>query len=272
MKHLLEALDRTERTTYRPPAPCKPLPSDACVRAVERSAGRPTSFPDRGPVIKSARSQNRAAAHAYDLAQWHQYQLAMARNDAERDAIDAEYSERLQAGPDFVSYRARSDFSPPHRHNLTKQGQLEILKAFDVVRSWLWRNRKPRAQGISRTYREILRFLLSMAVKWGTVFPSLATIAKACCCSPRTVDHALAWLRLWGFLDWQRRLKRLPTRLGVVVRQTSNAYRIGLQGLAAIGAVILGRGSDRNNTAPSPSKVPNRAQGVLFRLTEAASG
>ena len=43
-------------------------------------------------------------------------------------------------------------------------------------------------------------------------FPKLATIARACSCSVKTVCNALAWLAAWGFLSWKRRLKRVPTQ------------------------------------------------------------
>jgi len=42
-------------------------------------------------------------------------------------------------------------------------------------------------------------------------------------------------------LTWRRRLKRIATRLGTMVRQTSNAYRIALSGLASIAAAIFSR-------------------------------
>ena len=175
----------------------------------------------------------------------------MARDDRERLGIEAEYAERATAGPDFASYHARSDFSEPHVHDIDKGGKQQILTAFDQVRSWLWRNcRKPHGQSVSRVYREVLSVLLSFAVKYGKAYPSHATIAKLACCCERTVANALQWLRLWGFLDWQRRLKRMPTRLGTVTRQTSNAYSLVLHGLAAIGARVLpGRA---NRTSPSP--------------------
>ena len=67
----------------------------------------------------------------------------------------------------------------------------------------------------------------------------------------KTVCNALAWLAAWGFLSWKRRLKRVPTGLGVMVRQTSNAYRIALSGLAAIGSAMFSRGADGNNSTPS---------------------
>ena len=97
----------------------------------------------------------------------------------------------------------------------------------------------------------MLSALLAFAVKHGRVYPSLATLAQMACCSVRTVSNALAWLKTWGFLSWQRRLKRIPTRLGSVTRQTSNAYVIALKGLSAIGAAIFGRKADRNHCLPS---------------------
>jgi hypothetical protein len=206
-----------------------------------------------GPRIKSARSRNRAAAHAYDLAQWRAYRLAMAHTDAERDDIERDYAERAAAGPDFTGYHAKSDFSEPHVHDLDRGGKQAVLTAFDQVRGWLWRNsRKPHGQAVSRVYREVLSVLLSFAVKYGQAYPSQATIAKLACCSERTVGRALIWLRLFGFLSWQRRLKRVPSRLGNMVRQTSNSYRLVLQGLAAIGAGILSNGPNRHNCRPSP--------------------
>ena len=107
--------------------------------------------------IRSARSRNRAAAWRYDLEQWRQYRLAMARTDAERADTEREYEQRSAAGPDFTGYHAKSDFSEPHVHNLDSGGRQAILTAFDQVRAWLWRNaRKPHGQAVSRVYREVL--------------------------------------------------------------------------------------------------------------------
>ena len=128
------------------------------------------------------------------------------------------------------------------------------MKAFDTCREWLWRNaRKAHGQGVSLRYREVLRFLLNMAGKFGRVFPALATIAAACSCSVKTVSNALSWLKTWGFLTWRRRIRRVQTGLGTMVRQTSNAYRIALSGLASIGAAVFSRESNRNNSQPSRS-------------------
>jgi hypothetical protein len=64
------------------------------------------------------------------------------------------------------------------------------------------------------------------------------------------VVNALRWLKLWGFPTWQRRLKRVQTRLGLMVRQTNNAYRIGLSKLAAIGVHVLNGSPKCNNPPP----------------------
>src|SRR5262245_31244164 len=79
--------------------------------------------------IHSARSRNRSAAWRYDLEQWHQYRLAMAKTDTERGSIEAEYNQRAAAGPDFASYHAKSDFSEPHVHELDRDGKQAILTA-----------------------------------------------------------------------------------------------------------------------------------------------
>jgi hypothetical protein len=47
----------------------------------------------------------------------------------------------------------------------------------------------------------------------------------------------------------------VPTRLGNVVRQTSNAYRLRVSGLAAIGAAVFSR-ADGNHCRPSDQKGP----------------
>jgi Helix-turn-helix domain len=257
------------------PLPRGSAPSlgDILVSTEQLQHGQRDAAKRSGPKVKSARSHNRAAAHAYDLAQWREYRLAMATCDIDREAIEAEYAKRLQAGPDFCHYRVGSDFSEPHRHDLDKAGKQAVLTAFDQVRAWLYRNqRKPHGQAVSRAYREVLSVLLSVAVKYGQCYPSKATIAKLACCSERTVDNAVQWLRTWGFLSYMRRIKRLQTTLGTIVRQSSNAYKLALSGLAAIGAGILGNGAGRNNCGPSQLTVAPIMQLARERQTERGGG
>ena len=127
----------------------------------DRSSYNP-SLPT-GSKVRSARSQNRAAAHAYDLAQWREYRLAMARSDDERDAVETEYAERLEAGPTSATTASAAISASRTSTSSTRAASSEILTAFDQVRSWLYRNqRKPHGQAVSRVYREVLSVLLSV--------------------------------------------------------------------------------------------------------------
>jgi hypothetical protein len=195
------------------------------------------------PRAKSGRSRNRTGHWVEELRRWHAYQQWKATTEAELAEADAEYQRRLEACPDWFHYRAHSDYSAPHEHQLTAEDRRATLAAFDAAADWLYERRTPgdHSQRISSHYRDVLRYLLSLGVRFGKVFPSYQNIAEHCRCSRRTVASALAWLSLWGFLDWQRRIRR--TAAGVV-RQTTNAYRLVLKGLAAIGARIFGKADD----------------------------
>ena len=62
-------------------------------------------------------------------------------------------------------------------------------------------------------YRKILELLLTMGIKFGTVFPSIASIAAAIGCNPRTVTNGLRWLKRSVSWTGNSRIKRRPTRL-----------------------------------------------------------
>jgi hypothetical protein len=207
----------------------------------------------RPPVkARSARSRNRAEAWAYDLARQRDYALAMARSDEERAEIDTAYEAERAAGPDFTRYHARSTFMElVPEHQLDRNDRHKILVAFDVIRTGMFRHcrvprRRPAAEDAgrapalvngkvveqaappSRNYRAVVDVLLRYAVRFGRVYPKLATIAREACVSVRTVQNAIDWLRRFGFVDRIRRLVREHGRLGGLrSRQTSNAYRVG---------------------------------------------
>jgi len=145
-----------------------------------------------------------------------------------------------------------SDYSQPHVHKLTAEDRRATLAAFDAVADWHYANRAPHGQRVSAHYRDVLRYLLSLGMRFGKVFPSYQRIAEACACSRRTVASALAWLHVWGLLDWQRRIRR--TAAGAV-RQTTNAFKLVMHGLAAIGAKVFGWGPECK-TCPA-SVIPN---------------
>jgi hypothetical protein len=83
---------------------------------------------------------------------------------------------------------------------------------------------------------------------------AMATIGKLACCSERTVGRALIWLRMFDFLDWQRRIKRTPSRLGMAVR---HAYRLGSPSCDASGcATSLLQEAKRKRAPRRGSKAP----------------
>ena len=211
----------------------------------------PSAPPPSRPTTRSARSRNRAAAWQHDLAQWRLYHLAQEPAEARRAEIEAEYERQLGGGPDFSAYHVGSAFVEPPLHQITREDRVRALQAFDAVRAGLYRHcRAPRAQAVSQNYRHVYGVLLSYAVKRGRVFPCLETIAMAAMCSRSTVLRAIAWLKLFGFLDRIRRLARVRTPLGnTQSRQTSNAYRlnVSLAGLSAL-ALSVFRGAPNATT------------------------
>ena len=203
------------------------------------------SAPTSRPTIRSARSRNSAAAWAHDAAQWRLYRLQ--QQPAQADEIEREYARLVEQGPDFARYHTGSSFAEAPVCKITREDRAKMLQAFDIVRAGLWKHgRRPHAQCVSRAYKEVLSAVLAFGIKYGRAYPSLATLAKMCTCSVRTVQRALDWLRLFGFLTWIRRLARVRTPLGnVACRQTSNGYRLTstLSGLSAMAMNVFSHGA-----------------------------
>jgi hypothetical protein len=197
--------------------------SSKLARTLESLARRPhlqDAAAELPKLPSPPRRRNRTDDYARELARWRLFKLDHATSDADHQEIEDEYARRLKAGP---PYQGKSLFMDAPATRITADEHRGILVAFDQVRDWLWHNdRKPHGQAISRNYREVLNVILSLARKFGRVYPTHAAIARMACCCERTVASALAWLRTWGFLDWQRRLKRLEGLL----QQTSNGYRV----------------------------------------------
>ena len=201
------------------------------------------SAPSTMPTVRSARSRNRAQRMGARLGAMAAVPLAREPAEARRAEVEAEYERQLAGGPDFTAYHVGSAFVEPPLHQITREDRVRVLQAFDAVRAGLYRHcRAPRAQAVSQNYRHVYGVLLSYAVKRGRVYPSLETIAMAAMVSRSTVLRAIAWLKLFGFLDRIRRLKREQTPLGSVrVCQTSNAYRLTttLTGLSALALAVF---------------------------------
>ena len=219
--------------------------------------------------VRSARSRNRGAAWAHDLAQWRQYRLASAAGDRQRESVEAEYARLSAAGPDFTGYHVNSSFAEPPLHQITREDRIKALGHFDAIRAGLYRHcRSARGQAVSYNYRHVFGVLLSYAVKRGRVYPALETIAAAAMCSRSTVLRAIAWLRLYGLLQRIRRLTRDRTALGSVrVRQTSNAYRLNitLAGLSSIALAVFRGG-------PSATSGPHQSTQTLCNKEGARNG
>lgn len=201
--------------------------------------------------VRSARSRNRAAAWRRDLAQWREFQFGRATSERERQEIETEYTARMEAGPDFTQHHPKSTFDEAPLQRLSDGQRRELLRAFDAVRRWSWLNgRKARGQAVSRAYREVLSALIALSQRHGRAFPSYEKLAQMACCSRSTVWRAINWLKAWGLLDWSRRLKRTQTRLGTVVRQASNGYRIA-EDLVALGKCFLRQVPECHHLPPS---------------------
>jgi Helix-turn-helix domain len=216
-------------------------------------------------VIRSARSRNRAAAWQYDLARWRSFHHSRLTSQDDLAKVDAEYQQLLEQGPDFIGYHRESEFREPPKLSITREDRIRILTMFDGIRAGLYKHcRSERGQAVSRNYRDVLGVLLSFAVKRGRVFPSLDTIARLALVSKRTVQHAIAWLALYGFLDKLRRITRRQGMLGQRTVQTSNAYVMRFpRGLGGLAAGVFCFGADGNNCHPSESN-----SAVKKRLSE----
>ena len=140
--------------------------------------------------------------------------------------------------------------------------RLHILRTFDAIRTWTYEVRGPRGQAVSHNYREVLDLLLRYAMlPAGQVYPSLKRIAERCRVCVRTVQNALDWLQTWGFIDRYQRIVRVPSHLGERVRQTSNAYRVGLEALKGAASAAFRWLIDGNHCRERASAPPYSATG-----------
>jgi len=243
------------------------------------------------PKTRSAHNQRPRDDWSRNLTRLHGELLTAARTDAERAELDAEFERLREAGPDFERHHCRSDFGRPPDHKIDRNLRVKILVAYGVlVRGLRDHCRKPKGQGVSKNVREVLAILLSFAVKYGQVYPSLDTIARLALCSRRTVLRAIEWLEKFGFVKRYRRLVRQRGPWGVRVRQDSNAYRVGYPtGLGGMAQKVFGRifrgnvskvaGAECQNftascfTDKTPKKEPaERANGLPTREPGAVVG
>jgi hypothetical protein len=144
-----------------------------------------------------------------------------AADDATRRGIQALEDDLRKIGADEASISAAV---VAYREERAEQAADQAVGGSEQGRAVVRQAAPP-----SRNYRAVLDVLLGYAVRFGRVYPTLATIAREAGVSIRTVQNAIDWLRRFGFVERVRRLVRERSRLGGVrCRQTSNTYRVGL--------------------------------------------
>ena len=86
----------------------------------------------------------------------------MARTDAERQAVEAEYAQRLEQGPDFTQHQVGSGYEEAPLHQLDAGDKQQVLKVFDAMREWQFRNGRDRsssaeARGVRAPFQKSCR-------------------------------------------------------------------------------------------------------------------
>lgn len=203
------------------------------------------------PTAPHIRQTERAAGWRQQLARAFSYQYGRARTDAERSRLEALY-EANHDRPDFARIHRGSDFAEPPRRPFNAGEAREIMRQARSIERGTYASREKGQHGgaIGKSALRVLEVLLF--VVWPTarrgIYPSLAHLAAKCELSVRTLQTCLAVLKLMGFLDILRRMKRVQTELGTLVQQDTNAYTLHLPtGLGAIGAALFGKGPDGKN-------------------------
>jgi hypothetical protein len=221
--------------------------------------GLAPAVPCPAPVVKSARSRNRAAGWQAGIAQAANYLCSQVKTEEERAQVEKLYEQAIEAGPDFLHYRGKSAFQEAPKLGIDRNTYARILYALDLIERGIYRNCRDKGkQGIPRTAARVLKTLLGLALKYGRVFPSLLGIAHLTCVCKQTVVNCLKLLEQYGFITIQRRIKRIRTPLGSKVVQDSNAYTIQEPtGLGALAVNLFKPRSESKICSPLPQKVFN---------------
>jgi hypothetical protein len=206
--------------------------------------------------VKSARSANRAKAWHADRTRAAAYWLGKARDDEERALVEHAYEEEMARGPDFLHHRGRSVFQEAARAGFDRNTFARILKALEALERGVYRTgRRKGAHGVSRCVGRVLKALLGLALRYqGEVRPSLVGLARLANVGKQAVVDAIKFLERYGFIDKQRRIKRIRTPFGPKVVQDTNFYTVHEpRGLGAIASEMWGFRSESATEAPSPN-------------------
>lgn len=221
--------------------PLKPLFQTLSPLFHERQAN-PALPDDSAPV----RQTNRAAAWRAQISRAFAYQYGRARTEDARTELEEAYQKAMEDRPDFARIHHGSDFREAPRKPFDPREAREIMAQARSIERGTYATREKGQHGgvIGKSALRVLEVLLFVIWPKGRkgVFPSLAHIAGAAQLSVRTVQTSLAVLKLLGFLSVFRRMRRVPTALGLICQQDTNAYLFHLpKGLGAIGAALFSR-------------------------------
>jgi hypothetical protein len=130
-------------------------------------------------------------------------------------------------------WRRNSIFGPGPRKVMDREARAQFKAKLHL-------NRRPGRLTIAAA--NVGRILCDMLGPTGRLDPCHATIAAKAAVCVETVRRALAQLRVFGFLDWTRRLIRAAWR----TEQTSSAYVLTVPTTASFDAITL------NLSKPTP--------------------
>lgn len=178
-----------------------------------------------GPRRREIEAEHRAA-----LSRAYAFQAQRARSAEELAALDAQYQQRMEEGPDFTQYRSKSQFgaAPPHRQD--RNAIVRLRYTFNSMARGAWKQRqKGKHRGIiTRTCKDVFNALLTLAETYDRLFPSLECIGRMAQCCKQSVVTALKVLEGLGFITRHRRLRMVETALGRKAEQDTNGYELHL--------------------------------------------
>jgi hypothetical protein len=211
------------------------------------------------------RQQRRAADWNQQLARAYAYQVERAHSPEEAAALEAEYEQRMNEGPDFLHYRRKSDFMEAPEITLDRNARARLMTNFRAMRrgSWETKTKGKHSGVISRTAVSVFEAIMYLAQKYGRLFPSLEGLMHLACCCKQSVVTALNDLERLGFITRHRRKKTIMTPLGLKTVQATNAYEVhepntGIGRLAL--ALFTPKSESNNQAARIPNSSPNRGQ------------
>lgn len=206
-------------------------PLGAALAASMLPAGQEAA-PRRERSPRGRRAEQSAADHAAALSRAFAYQQGRARSTEELTALWEEYEHRMQAGPDFLRVRAKSEFreAPPHQLDREQRARLRFL--FNSMGRGMWHARKcgKHRGAITRTGKDVMGALLFLAERYPRLFPSLLRLASLAQCCKQSVVAALAMLERLGWLTRHRRVRRRASAFGPEMVQDTNAYELHVPG------------------------------------------